>query len=93
MTTPASKWAAKPRRDRATAGREVERARVEALLDAALMQTFPASDPVTLKACGDVDPDGARGQADPVPRGSGVHDGHAASPAGRGAPPRRRAGG
>jgi hypothetical protein len=62
--------------ERGSATNCVERAHVEELLDQALMQTFPASDPITLKACsspGDV----ATADADPVPHGSGVHDGHA----------------
>ena len=72
---------------RASVRDQDERARVEELLDAALMQTFPASDPVTLKACGADEPGDPRGKADPVPRGSGVHDGHAAA---RPRAPRRR---
>ncbi|MCU0758748.1 MAG: hypothetical protein MUF07_06070 [Steroidobacteraceae bacterium] len=55
------------------------REHVEDLLDEALMQTFPASDPITLKACGNGD-EGASAGADPVPRGTGPNDGHAGEP-------------
>jgi hypothetical protein len=61
------------------------REHVEDLLDEALMQTFPASDPVTLKACGKSD-DPASAGADPVPRGTGPNDGYAGEPP----PPRSR---
>ena len=44
------------------------RAHVEDMLDEALMQTFPASDPVTLKACDPDRPSRASAGTDPVPR-------------------------
>ncbi len=62
--------------ERGSATKRVERAHVEELLDQALMQTFPASDPITLKACSSPG-DAAAADADPVPHGSGIHDGHA----------------
>jgi len=67
----------------------IARAHVEDMLDEALMQTFPASDPVTLKACGPGSAASATAGADPVPRGTGTNDGRgdegaqpAAQPAG-----------
>lgn len=54
---------------------DITRAHVEDMLDEALMQTFPASDPVTLKACGPGSIASATAGADPVPRGTGANDG------------------
>jgi hypothetical protein len=57
------------------------REHVEDMLDEALQQTFPASDPVTLKSCVDSPGDPAGEKAidpaacDAVPRGTGPDDG------------------
>jgi hypothetical protein len=57
------------------------------MLDDALVQTFPASDPVTLKSCVERG-DAAAPVCDEPPRGTGANDGRAA--AGEGGEPRRR---
>ena len=79
------------RRAKAGPAREAaaEREHLELQLDEALMQTFPASDPIALKACGSI----AEGStADPVPHGSGMNDGRAAPALPRHEPARRRKG-
>jgi hypothetical protein len=47
------------------------------MLDEALMQTFPASDPVALKSCCACNDGAASAGSDPVPHGTGPNDGHA----------------